>query len=188
MNLRFGIAGTLLALLIGCGGGSSNSTFSGAIRGRQLRPADAISGSGSYRISSTQSINVAVVVLSSASGLCGNASAGRQPKNSQFFVITLSDRTGPQTAIPTAPGTYTVNSTTKFAGVGYLETDATCQTPMALQATANSGTVVLTSVTNGLSGSFDVTLDTGDHVTGSFNAPNCGGLLGFLNLASPTCI
>jgi hypothetical protein len=188
MNLRLLMGGTLLTLLLGCSGGS-NTTFNGTVRGHQLTPADAVSGTGSLNVPPAVSINAAVVVISNTGGLCANASVGKQASNSQFFVITLFDRIGTQTAIPTAPGTYSVTSTTKSASASYLETDATCRSIAGFSALATSGTVTLTSVTsNGLVGTFDLTLNSGDRVTGSFNAPNCGGLISFLNLTTATCI
>ncbi|HSN25222.1 MAG TPA: hypothetical protein VLT45_03020, partial [Kofleriaceae bacterium] len=44
----------------------------------------------------------------------------------------------------------------------------------ANDAVADSGMVVLTGVSGGtFSGTFDVVMDSGDHVTGTFDAPTC---------------
>ncbi len=52
--------------------------------------------------------------------------------------------------------------------------DATCVNNADNDALADSGTVVLTGVSGGtFTGTFDVVMDSGDHVTGTFDAPTC---------------
>jgi hypothetical protein len=125
--------------------------------------------------------------------MCGKLTAGQQSKNSRSLLLAVTDfnSSTSQTSAPNGAGTYNLSSSTgqvpaKLAIVLYLQTDGTCQT--SLSATGRSGTVTLTSVSNGsYSGTFDITFDSGDHVTGSFNVSNCPGL-SQLGQTGTTCI
>lgn len=68
--------------------------------------------------------------------------------------------------------------------------DATCQDIAASNATATTGTVTLNRVSGDVfSGSFDVVLDGGDHITGGFDPQDCAALQTALaSTATPTCI
>ena len=185
MNLRRSlIASTALILLAACGG-SSPFTVNGTIRGSSLKPGDAISEIGGVSIGSVP-VNGAVVLLSNSSGLCASANARKEPKSSQFMTFVISDRT---TSVTPTAGTYTIwpgsgAQPTKFAFAQYAQTDANCQ-PVQL-VVANSGTITITSINNGdVSGNFDFTFSSGDHVTGSFAAKNCNSLISALG--SSTC-
>ena len=178
------IASAVLPLLAACSGGPF--TVNGTIRGSSLKAGDAVSAVGAIRIDSTP-LNAAVVVLSSSSGLCSSASAGKEPKSSQFLTFVLSDRT--TNAAPTTAGTYTIWPGTgaqpmKLAFAQYAQTDANCQETQLTVAT--TGTITVTSVNNGdVHGNFDFTFDSGDHVTGSFTAKNCNALISALG--NSTC-
>ncbi len=162
---------------LACGNG--NVSFNGTIRGQSFAPSEAISGNGSLRNSTS---TFGVIELASPSGICQQLSAHHALKNAKYFSIDVRDvnpTTGVFTA-PTAPGTYTVRAGTgqppaKWAGAVYIPTDANCLSQSGPFAV--SGTVTITSVSNGsYSGNFDLILDSGDHVSGSFNASNCAAL------------
>jgi hypothetical protein len=198
MNLRAILGAMLLSLLIGCGSGSSGSSASvnGTIRGKTMQVADTISVGGATLQTSTGPINAGVIAFSSSGGICGKVTAGQQPKSTQyliFFVVDVNLTTG-QTSAPVAAGAYTVFSgagqpPSKLAEVLYSQTDTNCQAIVAAGAAGLSGTVTLTSVSGGsYAGTFDVTLDSGDRITGSFSASNCAALATFLNLPSTTCV
>src|SRR5215831_8836421 len=162
MTARAILSGLLLSLLFGCGGGGSNNSVNGTVRGKSMQAVDAIAGTGAG----------AAIALSSTGGICGKVSAGQQA------------------SAPTAPGTYPITqSGAKQAGAVYIQTDANCQNVVGSPVTAISGTVTLTSVSNGsYSGNFDLTLDSNDHISGSFSAANCPGLVTFLTLMTTTCV
>jgi hypothetical protein len=90
---------------------------------------------------------------------------------------------------PTAPGTYTISSSLPptvphAANVAGRIVDATCSNNTANDAVALSGTVQLTGVEAGTyTGTFDLVLDSADHITGSFDAPTCGQVRN----PDPTC-
>ena len=184
---------TLLLVCMACGPStSSGGPVNGNIRGRSFQPLDAISDNV-VLASSGSTFNVGLIALSSSSGMCGKLTAGQQTKDAQHLLLAVLDfnsSTG-QTSAPSGPGTYSVSSGTgqpsaKLAVVSYVQTDGACNTSLA--ATGNSGTVTLTSVSNGsYSGMLDIGFDSGDHLTGSFTASNCAGL-SQLGQSGPTCI
>ncbi len=175
LKIRLALAGLFLCVLIRCGG-SGKVTFNGTIRGQSFVPSDAISMNGTNGTSTFSSINI-----TSQSGLCGLLSARQFPKNSKHFLIDLADVNQTPFAFtftaPSAAGTYTVSRDSnplpaKWASVAHLLSGADCQSSEI--AFGVSGTVTITSLNGGsYSGNFDVTLNTTDHVTGSFNASYC---------------
>lgn len=184
MNLRLMLGGTLVLLLLGCG--EDRFFMRGRIRGHSFNPGDAVWGTGSVRIDSA-TVNAGVVLMSSSSGLCSSARASRQPRNSEFLTVVLSDRD--TNTAPTAPGTYAIwaggAQPTKLAIAQFFLTDANCQ--QIETTTATSGAITLTSVSSGgnLTGNFDLIFDSGDRVTGSFSATNCNALVSAIG--SSTC-
>ena len=161
-----------------------------------MHVADAISANAAIPQGSL-SINGGAIVLSSNGGLCGDLNAGKEPKGTQYLLlfVTNVNSTLAQTSAPTAAGTYTLFSgsgqaPSQLAVVSYTLTDASCNTIVASTATGTSGTVTLTSVGGGsYSGSFDVVLNTADHLTGNFNASNCSALSTLISQnANTTCI
>jgi len=176
--------GSLLALCLACGG--SSFTVNGTIKGNSLKPGDAASSLGTiYWAFDSTPPNGAVLVLSNSSGLCASASAGKEPKSSQFMTFTVGDLT---TNLAPTVGTYTIwqgtPTLTKLASAQYAQTDANCQ--QIQFAGAVSGMITVTSINNGdVSGNFDLTFDSGDHVTGSFSAKNCNALIPALS--NSTC-
>ena len=155
-----------------------------------MQAADATSANGSFTQSFPPStVNAGIIGISSVGGICAKASASQAPKNSQFLLLVVVDYNGALTSAPTAPGTYTVSTTaSKRAGAQYIQLDANCQNTVG-SVFSVSGTVTLTSVNNGsYAGTFDLTLNSGDHITGSFSASNCPGLVPFLALVQPACV
>ncbi len=181
-----------VSILVACGGGSGSGSVNGTIRGASMRVADAISGNyfnpiGLYT-------GYGVIALSTSGGLCGTWGAGKQPKSSQFLLFEVFDinLTTSQNTAPSGPGSYTVLANpgviARPAYVTYLALDANCHLSSAIGG--SSGTLTLSSVGNGgYSGTFDVTFNSGDRVTGSFNASNCAGLATLLSssMANFTC-
>jgi len=191
MTARAILSGTFLSLLFACGGSNnSNNLVNGTILGNSMQAADATSANGSF----TQSfppitVNAGIIGISTVGAICSKVTAGQAPKNSQFLLLVVVDFNGAQSSAPTAPGTYTVSLTaTKRAGAQYIPLDANCQNTVG-NVYATSGVVTLTSVNNGsYAGTFDLTLSSGDHITGSFSASNCAGLVPFLDLPQPACV
>jgi len=181
--MRLVVTGFLLAAL-SCGGGSGggasstgSATYSGPLHGQTFVPRDAISANVPHPAGTA-----GVVVLTDATGLCAQFTAGKAPKNSRFLVLTafVEQPSGTSVVAPSAPGIYTINGIPMsgfavFAGIG-----ANCEDlGPNVDEFGNSGTLTFTSVTGRYAGSFDLGYDGGDHGTGSFDAANCPALAKF---------
>jgi hypothetical protein len=124
----------------------------------------------------------AVIAMASVSTLCADAAAtppiNREGEN--FITIELADITDGVSTTPTQPGTFTVYPDTGSqpplsATVNVGAYDDTCS--LVDSGMGQSGSVTLTSINgNVFVGSYDVTLNTGDHLTGTFDPEACPAL------------
>ncbi len=129
--------------------------------------------------SNTAAGTYAGVIITNVSNVCSlfqsaaNPSAsGPDPGNStQLTLNVLSSN-----STPVAPGTYSVsqpNANGVFVNAAFAATDSTCAVE-ASSASASSGTVQIVTVSSTMvTGTFDVTFPSGDHLTGQFAAPVC---------------
>jgi len=178
------------AVLAGCSSGSSSSTSSavhGTIRGNAYPIVDAVSAT----VTSSDA-SEAFIVLSSTPDLCQPPDAQIQHPGEKTVVLVLQDGN----AAPTAPGVYTVvdpvgnTPPPPRAAVLYTSVlDAMCANNADDQTGGTSGTVTLSSAGGGVyEGQFDVMLDSGDHITGSFQPTLCDQLPAELKSDStPAC-
>ena len=117
-------------------------------------------------------------MLASTSNLCNDAGTIDR-KGQHFTTIELRDVNGSTKTAPTAAGSYTIYPNTgsepaKSASLTVGAFDNACQLDDNLAASAQSGTVTLTSVAGGVyKGSYDVVLNNGTHLTGSFAPAAC---------------
>ena len=172
----------LASLLAACT--SSGASVSGSVPGGGVDVADTISATVTVDDGTGGTSSYAQIVIGSTSGLCSDAAAAPpiDRKGAREIVIELRDIAGSQSTAPAAAGTYTIYPNTgseppKSASLTTVGLDNTCQTVDAQTASAQSGTVTLTTAAGGVyKGSFDVTLNTGDHITGSFDPTACPAL------------
>ena len=188
---RIGLKIAALGLgLAACGGPGS---INGTVQGQPVAPVQDAIAITSLGGSGTSS--VAGIFIASVPSLCTrlNANSG-SPKNAQGVLLLLGTVSGQSVAPPSATGDYLIvdqTSTTPPSGNvafgGFFATDASCKsTSSPLGSGTNgssnptlavSGKVTLTksdlSTTGRMTGSFDITLKDGDHLTGSFDAPIC---------------
>jgi hypothetical protein len=166
-------------LLIACGSSSGTQTgtkgsgagsISGTALGRTLQVADAIATEGTL-VKGGADAGVAGTsyfagaYLASFSNICALLQQPNHPAYANSWALYV----GVEQPAPVAPGTYTLapGTSAHFAAL-----DATC-TPAGNEQ-AKTGTITFETVSaTELSGSFDVTLDGGDHLTGTFSAPVC---------------
>ena len=176
-----GILGTLMLLTTGaCSSSSSPSssgsaTASGTVSGASFSAQDATFEMSTLPNSGTPPVSEIAILVTNYSGACG-----------------VANPSGPDAAISlvvlaTAARTYSIDG--QEADVNYsAQYDSTCHMhtwtttggggsttdhASVLQHGAH-GTVTLTSVASTqVVGSFDVTFDSGDHVTGTFSAGSC---------------
>jgi hypothetical protein len=122
------------------------------------------------------------ILLTSTGGTCGDITANQAHQNEKGVFIDVWDVVGTTTNAPTAAGTYSIyqgtgTSPPKAASLSAIVFDATCKEITGDGAKATTGTVTLTAVSGTkYNGTFDVALDSGDHVTGSFEPEECPGL------------
>jgi hypothetical protein len=164
---------------VGCT--SSDGSVSGSPPGGAFDVADMISAAVTTSNGAGDTSSSARIVLASTSNLCSDASASPavDRQHQRFVTIELRDVNGAAKTAPTAPGTYTIYPNTgseppKSASVTVGSLDGTCQLIDEESGLAQSGTVTLTSVTGGVfAGSYDVVLNTGDRISGSFAPKAC---------------
>ena len=182
MTLRFTAAiGLSATLACGGGGGSSTetATVNGTLNGHAFHAADAVATNAMVQIEE-EPVNLGLLTIVSSSALCADANANREPKNTQYLAMAFADidPTTRQLSPPTAPGVYVLGEPSMHGALAYYtQTDASCHEISGSQERGISGAVTLSSVNNGsYSGTFDLTMGSvvqPDHITGSFNAPNC---------------
>lgn len=169
-----------MVVITGCTSNSDN-TGSGQPPSGDFDAADAISATVSTSDGGGDSTSVARITLASTSNLCGDAGASPaiDRKGQHFVAIELRDVDGAVKTAPTAPGVYTIYPNTgsepaKAASLTVGVLDDTCQVIDDTSASGQSGTVTLSSVNAGVyAGSYDVVLNTGDHISGTFQPSAC---------------
>jgi hypothetical protein len=152
----------------------------GTIHGQPISVANAISASVTR-----SSLHFAAILLGSTPNLCADQMTNTEHPNQASLVIWLFDfSTG---TAPTMPGTFSIYQSAPppmAAMVSAEFTDASCQAITADSVQAMTGTVTLTSVSgNAFDGSFDVALDSGDHVTGDFAPEECPAIQTALDMS-----
>jgi len=190
------VLGAACLALVACGGsGSSNGgSVSGTVHGSSISIADSVSAAVTATISGTV-VHGAYILLASTANTCADVGSDQAHPNEKGLGIILFDVNGTTYTAPTAPGTYSVYQGTgtpppKVATLNVYVLDATCKDITASEAKGMTGTVTLTTVSGNLySGNYDVALDSGDHITGSFDPEECPGLMNFVGSSTPpTCI
>ena len=183
----------LMFVAVGCT--SSDGSASGETPGGPFAVADMISATVTISNGAGDTSSSARIVLASTSNLCSDAKASPaiDRQHQRFVTLDLRDVSGAAKAAPTAPGTYTIYPNTgseppKSASLTVGGLDGTCQLIDEESGSAQSGTVTLTSVTGGVfAGSYDVVLNTGGRVTGSFAPTACPQLATVTNADQHSC-
>lgn len=169
----------LVVALCGCGTDSSPGSVNGTIKGQKYSVADAISAS----IAVTGG-HAGVVLLGNKSGLCADIMAGKQPPNLSLVLISMATVNGLTLNTPTAAGTFQIYqgsgaAPAMAARIDTGVTDASCNTITNYSANATTGTVDLTHISGeAYDGHYDVVMDSGEHITGTFSADACPAFTG----------
>jgi len=176
--MRLMSASVLLAAL-SCGGGGptvGSATSTGSIRGQSLAPRDATAGTVAFSANGVAG-RVALIAITSAPGICSMLAGGKEPRSTQYLVLAAFRLQPDYSPVPPpSPGTYPVGALTiENAVARFAATDANCQL-VGLGTGATDGSITFTSVGNRYAGSYDLTFESGDRVTGTFDAPVCGGV------------
>jgi hypothetical protein len=166
------------AIVVGCGGssggggggGGGGATVSGTLGGQAVATTDQVGLVGTETTNGT-TVAFAAAVITNLPGACAIAQSNGNPRNSQTLVLEVGEE---GTAVP--PGTYSIGGTTTVALATFVAQDDTCT--QTAQDTGTSGTITITTASSTeVAGSFDVTFNTGDHLTGTFSAPVCDASL-----------
>lgn len=171
----------LLAVLVACSTSHSDGSVVGPVRGMTLAVNEAVFESAP---SSDPSAFGAFIEMSSGSNLCHDPMVADADHPGKTNVnIYLFDSDGTSSRSPMGPGTYSAHEVLSSVPQGksaWLTTtvlDSNCNVLPDETTSAQTGTVTLTAVSEGaLSGLFDVTLNTNEHVTGSFEPSVCATL------------
>jgi hypothetical protein len=175
-----------LALLAACAANAGKGTVVGSVNGATFAIKDAISAA--VYVQGSTSERVAEVMLGNDGDLCSNAADDSQIKS--YIGVTLTMFSADTITPAGSPGDYTIGATTgNSASWNAVVTDSMCQDVQVREAIAIAGTVTLAKIEgNAFSGSFDVTLDSGDHITGTFDPAACAGMQNLVDATTPpTC-
>lgn len=179
----------LVVALCGCGTDSSPGSVSGTIKGQKYSVSDAISASVTINGG-----HVGVVALGNKSGLCADVMAGKQPPNLSLFIISMTQLNGITLATPTTTGTFQIYQSGQppalAASIATHVYDASCNEIQNWASTAITGTVDLTHISGeAYDGHFDVVMDQGDHITGTFSGEACPALMNIVGSnTQPVCM
>jgi hypothetical protein len=157
-------------------GGGGAATIDGTIGGASLGVMDSFSATTKSGSSQGGS---AAILFTSTPGVCAAAGRGEQPKNvTGLTLLVFATDANAKSIEPTATGTYAVTKGTpaansRLAIAVFGATDDQCKSKMFKPA--DSGKVEVTRIdANGYAGTFDLVFGS-DHVSGSFDVPECGG-------------
>jgi hypothetical protein len=179
-----------LGALAACSSNNAADAVQGTIRGRDYPIAESISAMLISPRSGAGS--AAVIVMSSSTDSCLPPDALIAHPGETTVIIVVADGN----AAPTAPGTFTVHDPrgddappAKSAILYTSVLDPMCANHADDQTEAISGTVTLASAGGGVyAGQFDVELDSGDRITGTFSPAACEQLpAAFQSESTPTC-
>lgn len=188
------VAGLTLAVAA-CGSGGPSTTavtVAGSIAGRSFGAKEAVFNLGMWSNGFGQFLGTTTAIqISDYADQCILDAKGQQPPGTQNLVLVLSENDGQGLASPvTAPGDFPIEASDADASArGARRADAWweagngsapsgsfgCFRGQSASAAPGGGHVTVTAVTpDRIEGTFDVTLEKGDHVTGSFGAARCG--------------
>ena len=180
----------VVASLAACG---SPGSVDGTVKGQAYDVGSSASATVTITFGTAQ-LHGAAIAMASTGGLCKDAEMNVVHPSQQYVTMFLADVNGVSFTTPTVPGTYSIYQTgtsppPKAATLSVGTYDATCQQIETQSAAAISGTVVLDSISgNKFTGTYDVALNSGDHITGHFDPEGCPGLQTAINDGdNPVC-
>jgi hypothetical protein len=185
-----------LAMLIGCGGDSGfpngPGAVTGTVHGATFAIADTVSAIVPITDIDGNVQHTALIYMSTTPDACADLEANLAHPNQERILIGLSVvGTGTAFDAPTAPGAFTITTSAMSASWTAAILDATCVATGTLMAHATAGTVQLTGVAGeAYGGTFELSLDTVEKVTGSFGSTACAAVVtafGETPHPTPTC-
>jgi hypothetical protein len=179
--------GIVALALSACGGatsGGASSTVTGQAGGQPVPTTDTVGIIQTVTVptpSGTVTENSVEVAILNIPNTCAILQRHGEPANIRALALGVAAQGG---SVQT--GTYTIGTTsTVHVNASFVTTDAACTNQISENGT--SGTVTFTSISaSAIQGSFDVRMNTGDHLTGTFDAPVCNYTASTTN-TPPTC-
>ena len=164
----------VLSVVAACGGGDDGGSVSGTVHGTGISVGDSISAS--VTINTNQ--HAAAIALTSTGDACTEVTNRVTHPSEKVVVITVADYANLTLTTPTAPGMYSIyqggSPPPKAATLQVTFSDLNCADISSMDSKATTGTVTLSAISgNAFDGSFDVVMDTGDHLKGSFHPSEC---------------
>lgn len=165
-----GLGGSTDAGVSGAQAGGS-ATVNGTVGGTSFDAMDAVALKGVYGSGET---GIVEIIVGDHAHLCETykqltPQPGAKKAGLSTFGFALGEP-APGSIVPV--GTYTpAASPTELDNVGWERDDSTCHS--SVSGGADLETVTLTAVGETFVGTFDITFQNGEHVTGSFTAPLC---------------
>jgi hypothetical protein len=162
------------------GGGGPPATVNGQVGGQPVPNTDTVGIVTSQNIPGPNGMLspaiIAEVAVLNIPNTCAILQRHGEPASTKLFAVGVF---APGSSI--AAGTYKIETSTSalpsqtHAQAQYATTDAKCVSGPTVEATSGTVTITSTATTSSstLQGSFDVTMSTGDHLTGTFDAPVC---------------
>lgn len=163
----------LLSVVAACGGNDAGGV-SGTVHGTGISVSDSVSAA----ITVNTNQHGAAILLTSTGNTCANLMNRVEHPSERAVIITVEDVMNLTLTTPTVPGTYSIyqggQAPPKAATLQVLVDDLNCQRVDNMGAKATSGTVTISSISgNHFAGSFDVVLDSTDHIKGTFDPMEC---------------
>jgi hypothetical protein len=188
MNLRrlaSGVGALTVLACAACGGkslgsgasgtvSSSDSMVTGTVGGASFAATDAVS-IVSPASSSATSPELVSIALTNFADACAAVGPGSPPANGAVVVISVLQGAAGQ-AYPIDGRAASVSYGAQFSGQchTFTSTNSTTTTRFAVFQAATSGSITFDAVSSAsVKGSFDATFPSGDHLAGTFTAPNC---------------
>jgi hypothetical protein len=172
----FLFAFTWASALIACRGTTTgdvgSATVNGTIGGQTVPTADTISiMTEDDQPDGAAGQSTVFITITNVPNICAKIQTPVEPAGEAGLDIELNALGSP---LPLPLGPYDIGpfQGAMAAASAEYSTRVDCGTPTSAQATA--GTVTITNSTDNLvEGDFDLTFDTGDHLAGTFSAPQC---------------
>jgi len=162
------VQSAVFGILVACNssGSSGNASVTGNVNGKPVVVREVVGVVGTQTENGVAT-SYAVVLISDTDGTCSTAQqSGVSAAASRANVLEIA---ATKQGTPFAVGTYTVG-TIGLAEYFYLNNGGT-------NGVSGGGTITFDAVNEKtVSGKFDVNLAGGQHVTGTFSAPICGGV------------
>ena len=172
LALKLGVLSLLGFAAAACGGSTSSTTggsseVSGTAGGAPALATDSIALFGTQSVGAVP-VAYAGAILTNLNGTCGVLQRKGNPASATAITVLVATR-NPSVAL----GTYPIgNIAGTNAEVGYSAESATCMTTVNEKATGGTITITHADGTT-VSGSFDATFPSGDHLTGNFSSAVC---------------